>query len=457
MLSAFSYATLALPLLLAVALGLALPLLGLLLYSRFVLGVMYVVLVFLCDAVFVGNVRLNLGLNLYTNDLAFGLLGAVATARWCVAGDMPARSKSWLLFVLLFLVGLGLGLTQYGTRAGVQARDFFYAIVAASYFMSFTVDEHRVQQFLRVLAASAWVLLPLCVYRWTVAFWPLPDLLPPGGAWSPDGATRVITSNETLALAQLLLLGLMFPGSGQAVRPLRFAAPLLLAAVVALQHRSVWVAGLIGVVSAFALMRSASGSRAGQLLALVVVVSLTAVPAVLSERLTGVSREVGQSASTALAGQGSVHSRLEDWQQTLKEWSRAGPRAWLIGYGFGRDTTRLLLNESGERRVVRFGTHNHYIALLTNTGLLGLTAFLALVAWVLKGLYTLCLAGQAGAVAPTLLTLIIMQLAYYVPYGGDTLQHALLGLAVAFVASQRNMKLPLVSAAPAVLKKPAFA
>ena len=152
-----------------------------------------------------------------------------------------------------------------------------------------------------------------------------------------------------------------------------------------------------------------------------------------------------------------MHSRLEDWQQTLKEWSRAGPRAWLIGYGFGRDTTRLLLNESGERRVVRFGTHNHYIALLTNTGLLGLTAFLALVAWVLKGLYTLCRAGQAGAVAPTLLTLIIMQLAYYVPYGGDTLQHALLGLAVAFVASQRNVKLPMVSAAPTALKKPAFA
>jgi O-antigen ligase len=152
--------------------------------------------------------------------------------------------------------------------------------------------------------------------------------------------------------------------------------------------------------------------------------------------LSGVSREVGQSASTALAGQGSVHARLEDWQQTIKEWSRAGPQAWLVGYGFGRDSARTVLNESGELRVVTFGAHNHYLSLLTNTGLLGLAAFLAVALWVLRGLYALCRTGQGGALPPSLLALFSMQLAYYVPYASDTIQHALLGVALAYVASQ---------------------
>ncbi len=433
----------AMPVLVAIGLGVLLPLAGMRLYSTLGAGFVLMVVVLLIDAVFIGNTRLNLGVNLTLNDLVFLLLGAVALLRWMFARDVPLRSLLWLAFVALYLLGLGLGLASYGTRAGVQARDYFYAIVAASYTMSFAVDEAQVQRVLRSLAASAWVLIPLCLYRWAVAYLPVPALLPPGGVWSADGPTRVIASNETLVLAQLLLLGLMFNKPQPGMRPLRLATPFLMAAVVALQHRSVWVATLVGGVCALALARSSKGSPVGQLAALVVVVSLTALPVVMSERLAAVSREVGQSAATALAGQGSVHARMEDWQQLLREWSRAGPREWAIGYGFGRDTTRFVSTESGQQHLVRFGAHNHYLAILLNTGMLGLAAFLALAAWLLKNLYGLCRAGQGGMAAPLLLTLVIMQLAYYVPYAADYVQHALLGVAVAFVATQRRGAAPL--------------
>ena len=438
MFHAIGYVFFAMPFVVAVGLGIALPLLGLLLYTRFRAGAIFVVAVFLTDALFIGNTRLNLGINLYLNDLAFVLLGAVALARWLLAREMPRRHGAWLLFVLLFAIGLGIGLASNGTRAGVQARDYFYAIVAASYFMSFRIDAHRVQQFIDVLAASSAVLLLLCLYRWTVYYWPLPELLPRGGVWSPDGPTRVIASHEALVLAQLLLLGLLFPKPGGGMQGLRIAAPLLLGAVVALQHRSVWIATLIGVVTALTVVRSHSASRLAQVAALVAVVGLTAVPLIVSERLAKVSREVGQSATTALSGQGSVHSRLEDWQQTLRDWSRSGPREWALGYGFGRDSTRTLMNEVGERRVIRFGAHNHYVAMLTNTGVLGLAAFAVLILWLLAGLYGLCRRGEGGVAAPALFTLIVMQLAYYVPYGTDFMQHALLGLAVAYVATQQR-------------------
>jgi O-antigen ligase len=292
-------------------------------------------------------------------------------------------------------------------------------------------------------------LLGVCVYRWWVYYWPVPSLLPPGRVWSPDGPTRVIASHQTLLLAQLLVLGLFFAPLGRVATAARWLAPLLLAAVLALQHRSVWAALGIGVVVALALAPAVQASRLGQMVALIVVVTLAALPLFFSERLSGVTQEIGRSAATAVAGQGTVHSRLQDWRQTLGDWSRAGPRALIVGYGFGRDTARMVVNEQGERRLITFGTHNHYLATLTQIGLLGLGCFVALALGTARALYRLCRAGEgaASAAASVLLVCLVMQLAYYLPYAGDYLQHALLGMAVALCATRA--KAQSVQPAPA--------
>lgn len=416
-------------------LGLALPALGLLLFNSFRAGMIYLMLVFGADAVFYASTRLQLGINVYPNDIAFAFLGAVAAARWVFATDIPRRPLPWVTFVALFFLSLALGLATFGTAAGVQARNGFYSVVAASYFMSFAADERRVREFFDALAIAALGLVLLCAYRWTVYVLQIRDLLPPGGVWSIDGPTRVIAAHEALLMAQVLVLGLFFPGSAKGARVARWLAPLLLGVVVALQHRSVWIAGLVGVVSALAVSRSAIESRLGQFAALVLVIALTALPLAFSERLSGLTGEIGRSAATALAGQRTVHSRLQDWRQTIREWSQAGPKVILIGYSFGRDTTRSITTESGERRNIQFSAHNHYVALLTELGILGLSAFLLLVFPALIALYRSCARDSEAVIAPALLALMAMQLAYYVPYGTNYLQHALLGVTVAFLAA----------------------
>ncbi len=450
--AALAWLMISMPYAVALGLGLAVPLLALALYTRFTAGLVFLALMFAADSVFFGSARIYLGINLYVNDLVFVLMGAVAAARWAFASDMPRRPLAWVLFVALFFLGLGWGLAVHGTPAGVQARDYFYGIVAASYFMSFPVDERRVRQVLEAAFVVSLLLLVVAAYRWTVFYLPLPALLPPGGVWSPDGPTRVIPSHEALLLAQVLLLGLFFSKAATGTRAARWLAPLLLAAVVTLQHRSVWVAALIGLVAAFALGRSVQGNKFGQWVALVVVVTLTALPLVFSERLSSVTQEVGRSAATAVAGQGTVHSRLQDWRQTVREWSQAGPRALAVGYGFGRDTARVLVNEQGERRLITFGTHNHYVAMLTNTGVLGLLAFLVFVGGLATGLYGMVRRAEGGIAAPALLTLLVMQLAYYVPYGTDYLQHALLGVVAAFVATRQR---EVAARSPAAARRPA--
>lgn len=449
MLTAMGWMITALPFVVALLLGLLLPMFGALLYRRGDAGLVFMALMVAGDAVFFGQMRINLGINVYLADLGFVLLGAVAALRWALARDMPrvpVVRLAWLVWAGLFVLALALGLLDHGTTAGVHAREYFYSLVAASYFMSFAFDGERLRALATAMVSLALLLLAVAAYRWTVYALELRELLPPSGVWSPDGALRVIPAHEALLLAQVLVLSLFFARLSGAVRLARWLAPLLLGAVIALQHRSVWIAAAIGVIAALALAPRARGSALAQIAALVVVLTLTALPLAFSERLAGFSAQVGRSAATAVAGQGTVHSRLQDWRRTLDDWSRSGPRALVVGQGFGRDTSRLLITEEGERRTIRFGAHNHYVAMLTDTGVLGLAAFAVVVLATLAGLYRLARKGDQGDqgdhVASALLVLLLMQLAYYVPYGTDPWQHLLLGCAVAFVATRSAGRAP---------------
>lgn len=438
MLTALYVLLTAMPFVIAIGLGLALPLLGLLLYRRFEAGVALVCLIFIVDAAFFGATRLMLGINIYGNDLAYALLAAVAATRWLLARDMPSRPALWLVFVAVVAAAVVIGLVEHGRRAGVQAREIFYALACASYAMSFVIDEAKLRRVLHLMAASGIALLVIVAYRWVVYYTPIPDLLPPGGQWSPDGPTRVIASHEALLLAQWLVLSLVLAQGSGATRLGRWLAPLLLGAVVALQHRSVWIAALVGLVVALAAVRAAQSSRLMQLAAIAISAALVALPLVFAERFSPLTREVSRSAATATAGQGTVYARLHDWRTAFTSYARGGPRVWLAGEGYGRDANRTTVTESGERRIVQFGLHNHYLTLLINTGLIGLAAFLAVSLGTAWALYRRCRSREAGWVAPSLLTLLMMQMAYHLPYAADPFQHLLLGVAVAWVASQRR-------------------
>jgi O-Antigen ligase len=449
MLTALSIVFAAMPFVVALLLGLALPLFALLLYRRFEAGLVLACCYAALDATFADGGGLYLGVNIYPGDVVYGLLLAVATARWLLSDEVPHRSRAWLLFAAMLVLALVLGMAEHGRRAAAQARETFYLLAAASYAMSFVLDELRVRRMFHAFAATALVILAVCVYRWAVIYLPIPDLLPAGGGWSGDGSARVVNSFEALLLAQWVVLGLFLGGKGTGALAVgRWLAPLLIAAVVVLQHRSVWIAALVGVVAAFAAAQAQRGSRVAQVAALLVAVALVSVPLVFSERFGGLSREIGRSAASALEGQGTVHARLQDWRQVLGDFARAGPRAWAFGQGVGRDPTRITLSESGERRLVRFEVHNHYLALLVKSGVIGLAAYLSVVLATMVGLHRLCRRGEGGWQAQALLVLLAMQMAYHVPYVSVELQHLWLGAAVAFVALHRRGRAEPQPAAP---------
>lgn len=426
----------ALPFLVMFAMGLLLPLYLFLLYTRFSVGLVTIAATFVFDALTMGTGGINLGLNLYYADLGLIPIAGIALLRLFMAKDFPLRHRAWLVFCLLVMVSLALGLVKYGSAAGVQVRPYFYFIATGLYGMSFVMDERRLRFTFNVLSIVAMLLLLLTVYRWMVYYTPIPSLLPLGGTYNVDGPIRVIKSNEALVLAEVLVGGLFFAAAGRGMRLAQMFSPILLAFVIALQHRSVWLAFLVAILVRFLIVRSKSASSAGQLLLLLGIAAITVLPMVASDKLSGVTQQVQSSTQRALQGADTTGERFNNWKAVIQQWYQGGPKSIGIGMGFGADGSRYVENvgSMGVHKATYFA-HNMYVQTLYNTGLLGLAALLTAIAFVLRELYRLNQRGDGGIEVQILLVLMAMQVAFYVPYGNDYLQSLLFGVALSYVAT----------------------
>ena len=450
-LTALSYAFIATPYLLALLLGLVVPTLGVLCFTRFGAGLVVVVGMFAIEALYMFVGGISLGVSLYYTDIALVFVFAVGTLRLLSARERAPLQRAWWVFAAVVALSLVSGLANYGAAAGVQARPYFYFVAAALYGLSFRMDDRRVGASLNALAALAVLLIGITVFRWIVYYLPVPELLPAEGAYNNDGPIRVVRSHEALVLAQVWVVSLFFGRAAPGLRVLRALSPVLLALVLVLQHRSVWVATLAGVLTALATMlggRRRRGSAVVQALIFAAIVGVTVVPMLASDQFSGVGAQITSSAGTALTTQGSAGERLDSWKEIVNHWAAGGARSILIGQSFGTDPSRFVRDPSGALRRIEYTAHNMYVQTLFNTGLVGLGAFLLAAGGVLRGLFRICAgAGShaashaAGNAAPpvtaqALLVLVVMQLVYYVPYGTDYLQSLIFAVAVSYVASQ---------------------
>lgn len=430
----------AMPYVAAVLLGVLVPALGVMCYSRLGAGLAVIIGMFAIEALWMSVGGLQLGITIYYTDFALAFIAAIAALRFLAARDTPRWHWAWSLYTLVFVISLGSGLIAFGSGAGVQGRGYFYSIAAGSYAMSFGVDAARLRVLFDLLVSLALLIVGLCIYRWIVYYTPIPELLPPEGFYNVDGAIRVVRSHEALVLGQVFVIGLFFAPLSRGALLARIVSPLLVGCVLALQHRSVWLAVLVGIMAGLFVSRSRSGSRLGQVALLAGIVMVTTLPMVFSSQLSGVADQVEGSANHAVEGDGSVNERFQNWQGLIKLWVAGGPRSIALGQSFGSDSTRYVHDkEHGADHKIEYFAHNHYVQTLYNMGLAGLFAFLALAVYTLRGLYGLCIRGAGDPIAEALLTLLVMQLAYYVPYGTDYLQSVILGVSLAYVAGHERI------------------
>jgi uncharacterized membrane protein len=433
-----------LPYLLAAGLGLAFPLLLLACYNHFGVGLALVALTILAETLNLGQPILRIGITLFVPDIPMVLIGLAAGLRWVLRSDVPRRHFAWVLLALVFFVDLAIGLARHGTAAGVQGRSDFYAITAGTYAMTFPISKERVRQLFQAFSLIALALMLVCAYRWIVYYLPIRELLPPGGEYNQDGAIRVIGANVALVIADMLVIGLFFTQKEMGAGVARWLSPLMLAVVLVLQHRSVWLAGIVGLLLCLLLARTHRVPLWQQIFVLALVVVTAVSPLFLSGT---VSEQVQNSAARAVAGEGTVSARFENWRSTLQQWWGDGAKAIVMGRELGSDTTRVVDTERGAIKI-RYGVHNHYIDVLTNLGVLGLAGTLMVFIYSAIGLLRQALRrDEDSPYSAMLLVLLGIQLTFYVAYTVDYLQYLALGLSMAWVAGHAKPQ-PATAAVP---------
>lgn len=433
-----AYGLVGLPFVMALVLGLAIPMLILQLYRSVGFGIGMTAALFTFEALVPGFQGFQLGIRLYVPDLVTLLLGSAALLRFLSQRVARPRLLAWYAFVGAVFLSLGIGLSIFGTTAGVGARPYFYAVVITSYCLTFPGDLKMVRQLMTALAWVAVSLSVLVVARWVITYLPITALLPETGRFSSSEASllRVISSQHAMLLAQLFVVSLFYPQVASVLRWLRPMLPLLLIFVVALQHRSVWLATMSAIGARFALPEAGRKATA-QLMVLAVVVAAVAVPVVFSGTLGGAAGDISQSASRAVALSDTADARLGSWNFMLRKWATGGPRAVAIGLPMGTTAERTLLSDSGKYATINFQAHNYFVQTVFNTGLLGIGASMSVYLWVLVWLYRGVKDAEYGAASGAMLLLVTAQFVYYVFYGVDYFQASILGVAGALALSLR--------------------
>ncbi len=433
-LEALSYFFMGMPYLVAILLGLALSVLGVLSYSYFQWGTSIIVGMFAIEAIYVVVGGITVGISLFYTDFVLVFVLCIALLRLVLSKNMPKLNTAWFICCLVAAFSLLFGIAVYGSTAGVQARPYFYFFSAALYSMSFAIDATKLKFFLNLTVGLAILILGITVYRWVVFYLPIRELLPPEGSFN-DGTVRVVRSMETLVLAQVMVAGLFFVRAANASGLVlaRAMLPILFAAVLVLQHRSVWVAALAGVMASMFVLRLRGGSVLGQVFFLVVFSTLMSVSLVMSDNLAAMGGQITNSADTALTGQGTTRERVNSWNEIIKNWAAAGPKSILVGQSFGADTTRYVIDDAGLTRKLTYTAHNMYVQTLSTMGLFGLGSLILAIYFVVVGLYRICLSQSSAPVDQILMVFILMQLVYYIPYGTDYFQSMIFGIAMSYV------------------------
>lgn len=428
------------PYLIAFMLGIFFPVYTFLAHRNILYGLMGILIAYFSTTMAMASLPLmNIGIQVFVEDIFIGVVFFVAVIRLLFSKQFPRRENSWLVFCCVIFLSFGLGLVSYGSTAGVQARQYFYFASTALYAMSFYNNEQQLRHVFNFLAAYGMFLVIVVLARWLIYFLPIPSMLPPGGSFNVDGPIRVVASDNALLMAEIFVLGLFFPSTSNALTAIRrifIPLSLLMICVLVLQHRSVWLATIMGILTSLLFGSTKKASSAKQLVLLVGMVAILAVPMAMSSKFSNVSDQLSSSAQRALSGSDTTGERLNSWKALLEKWYGGGIKSILIGQSFGADMTRYVQTDNGLRKV-NYAAHNMYVQTLMNAGLIGLGSLVVTIFLIVRGLYRLGThpRNEHALYAKALLSFIAMQLAFYVPYGVNYIQSFVMGLALAYVVS----------------------
>lgn len=371
------------------------------------------------------------GYSVYFSDVVLGILLVASVARLLRGWRMGPLHGGIMALVALVVFSLlrGFGVFDLATVLN-EARDTLLMFAAVLYFAVDPSPAFR-NYAGRVWTGLAGLLLLLAFARWAA----IAAGVPWYGNWRDEaayGGLRVLSSDETLVLVQAFLLLLPRWLDGTLSRLGRRATVTIGAAVLVLQHRSVWVCLVVGLVALY--LQETTFRQRGAFRLGAVAVACAALVVLVSP---GDMRQQERLAEIDAAGTGTFEWRIEGWRRLAAQAGPDGPFEVAVGVPYGTGWERDL-----GPYVTDVAPHNYYVEMGLRVGLVGLLALMLLYGATIVRLFTSPRPAQGLLNDRTLVTLLVTQLVYYIPYWPRVEQGVLLGLAVGAAAALRGRSGP---------------
>lgn len=374
------------------------------------------------------------------SDVVAVILLTAATGRLLRARRMTTPQTLLVLFGAVVLYSMYRGAVVFGVQDSVnEARKWVEFTSGALYLSTLEPRRDLFDRVGRLWLIAVGGVLVVALLRWgALLTGTAAGFLAPQASGSP---WRVIPSSPALLLAGGLFITLPLWRAHRSP-VLRYAAPVLLVAVVLLQHRTVWVA----IAAGFAVLMLCS-----RMLARRFVIALTASVLVFSglafTLFDTAENPVGEQLAGSATSTGTFEWRVEGWATLLEDSGPASPTQLALGRPFG---------EGWERRfdgdVADSSPHSLYVELFLRVGLLGLGLLLACYAITMRRLWLSSPLPHGLITTTVILPLLTMQLASGITYTPSFSQSIFLGLGMGAVAGVparfRAREIPQATARP---------
>lgn len=332
----------------------------------------------------------------------------------------------WLAFGLLMLISFVEGIQLHGKTAGVDVRPNIYFWIAGLYCCLVEFTERDVRQMARWCVWTAYALVGIAAYRWIgwlVGFVPLSAITEVGAG----NEFRALPSGAAFCVAAVGLVQFMAWMRGSGSRFSGLHALVFAAVVVVLQHRSVWLAAVVGYLFVLVQQRGHLPRRLLLLIGLSFVLGIGVVVATQMGVLDRLASSLWESTISIADPKSTTTDRMFGWEALMSDWIESPWGTILSGYPYGTSYRRVV-----DRIVVEYSPHNFFVQLLLRVGLVGTLLFMATMLMTMVH----ALSAKVDSEFEHLLLrgtglLMLVSLVYYVPYQAFYVHGAVTGLAMA--------------------------
>jgi len=372
---------------------------------------------------------------IYVQDILFVILGPVGLYRLLLRRGGLSSPEILLLalgaiVLVSFVRGVGLYGLEFATNS-IRTNLYFYSGVL--YFCASRIDKAELNRIAIWVLAAAGVLAAIALIQWLFG----------GAEWVEErlyhgtdqrrtaySAVRALAAAPTLIVAQAMLIAFAAWSRRVGISGLQLLGIAFLLVIVALPHRSVWVAASIALITLFAL-ESRLRARLPVLLLVGLPFAFLIAPLLAISSNVPFADAIADAVSEPFQANSTFSWRAAGWQN-------------IASYLFGSNIFNILFGlPAGEAAIIdlrRFTflahAHNNYLESLTSTGVIGLALMIAFYVALIRKLHTYRSASFDAYVAPKMLVAnIALLMGYFLAYSQSYEQSIFVGLAMAFVRS----------------------